>query len=74
MSFRSLQEEAGFESPKKTHDGYGGYIYSTFFRCIVEKALRSSLTLPSVFLPDNTELHPPKMKLHPSLLSNKYAH
>jgi hypothetical protein len=36
--------------------------------------LRSSSTLPSVFLPDNMEPYPLRMKLHPSLLLNKYAH
>jgi hypothetical protein len=38
------------------------------------KTLGTSSTLPSVFLPDNTESYPLKMKLHPSILLNKYAH
>jgi hypothetical protein len=64
-----LQEQAGFEPPNKPN-GYRKYI--PLFCCIVEKTPRSSSTLPSVFLPDNMEPYPLYMKLHPSILLNKY--
>jgi hypothetical protein len=37
MSFQSLQEEAGFKPPKRTHDRYGGYILLFFFVALWEK-------------------------------------
>jgi hypothetical protein len=67
-----FQEEAGFVPPKKTQWIWG---YSAF--CLLhcgKKKLQSSSTPPSVFLPDNAEPYPLKMKLHPSILLNKYAH
>jgi hypothetical protein len=68
MSFRSLQEDAGFEPPKKKTPWIWGIYSALFFGCIVEETLRSNSTLPSV-LPEPYLL---KMKLHPSLLLNKY--
>jgi hypothetical protein len=67
-----VQEGAGFGPPKKYTMNMG--IYSAFFLVALKKMLGSSLTLPSVFLPDNMKPYPLKMKLHPSLLLNEYAH
>jgi hypothetical protein len=50
---------------------YSAFLF-LFICCIVEKTPRSSSTLPSVFLPDNMEPYPLNMKLHPSILLNKY--
>jgi hypothetical protein len=72
MNFRSLQEETGLEPPQKKNTMDMGNIFCFFLCCIVGKTFRSSSTLPSVFLPDNTEPYPLTTKLHPSLLLNKY--
>jgi hypothetical protein len=66
------KEKQDLNLPKNTMDM--GIYSALFFCCIVEKTLGSSSTLPSMFLPDHTEPYPLKMKLHPSLLLNKYAH
>jgi hypothetical protein len=50
-----------------------GDIFCSFFSALWKNHLDLA-QLPSVFLPDNTEPYPLKMKVPSSLLLNKYVH